>query len=74
MLGAFRAIYTGEKFSVHDAGVTSGIQEQHLGICQGCPLSHLLFAMATTVLLHDARGALGVCMGDAEELVHADDT
>ena len=49
-----RAIYSGRKFVVRDAGHTSEPRPQHFGIPQGCPLSLFLFSIVMTVLLFDA--------------------
>ena len=71
-----RAIYDSRSFVVADGGVTSGRHTQHNGISQGCPLSPFLFIMVMTVLLHDAKQAMGpqILQVPMSELVYADDT
>ena len=76
-----RAIYSGRKFVVRDAGHTSEPRPQHFGISQGCPLSPFLFSIVMTVLLFDASAKLEMevetrqpCVLPINELVYADDT
>ena len=74
MLAAIEAIYSNRRFSVREAGATSGARPQRAGICQGCPLSPFLFAMVMTVLISDARAAIGQRAAEVEQLIYADDT
>ena len=53
-----RAIYSGRKFVVRDAGHTSEPKPQHFGISHGCPLSPFLFSIVMTVFLFDAWARL----------------
>ena len=71
-----RAIYTDRTFEVRDAGSVSNAYPQNFGISQGCPLSPFLFAIVTTVLLHDAKREATPnldLMQQVHELVYADD-
>ena len=76
-----RAIYSGRRFVVRDAGHTSEPRPQHFGISQGCPLSLFLFSIVMTVLLFDASAKFAMeiktrqsCVLPVNELVYADDT
>ena len=76
-----RAIYSGRRFVVRDAGHTSEPRPQHFGISQGCPLSPFLFSIVMTVLLFDASAKFArevetrqPCVLPVNELVYADDT
>ena len=76
-----RAIYSGRRFVVRDAGHTSEPRPQHFGISQGCPLSPFLFSIVMTVLLFDASAKFAMavetrqpCVLPVNELVYADDT
>ena len=76
-----RAIYSGRRFVVRDAGHTSEPRPQHFGISQGCPLSPFLFSIVMTVLLFDASAKFAMevetrqpCVLLVNELVYADDT
>ena len=51
-------IYQNRTFLVQDAGARSRLHSQNAGVCQGCPVSPLLFVIVMTVLIHDARAEL----------------
>ena len=79
MVDMITAIYSDRRFYVRDFGTKSEWRRQHLGICQGCPLSPFLFIIVMTVLMNDAKHKLdqdprytGSCF--ESELVYADDT
>ena len=77
-----RAIYSGRRFVVRDAGHTSEPRPQHFGISQGCPLlSPFLFSIVMTALLFDASAQFAMevetrqpCVLPDNELVYANDT
>ena len=75
-----KAIYTGRRFVVNDAGQKSKWHKQAYGISQGCPLSPYLFVIVMSILMADAKADLeqkGVTLDDnclVNELVYADDT
>ena len=76
-----RAIYSGCRFVVRDAGHTSEPRPQDFGISQGCPLSPFLFLIVITVLLFDASAKFAMevetrqsCVLLVNKFVYADDT
>jgi len=74
------AIYEGRMFCVRECGHQSEEHMQGSGICQGCPLSPLLFAIVMTILLENARKLLSTrAQEDLEkhmlfDILYADDT
>ena len=76
-----RAIYSGRRFVVRDAGHTSEPRPRHFGISQGCPLSPFLFSIVMPVLLFDASAKFAMEVETRQpyvlpvnELVYADGT
>ena len=70
------SIYANRRFAVKDAGSTSELWDQAVGICQGCPLSPFLFSIVMTVLIYDAKGGTDRINTALliDELMYADDT
>ena len=73
-------LHKNRTFFVQDSGARSRLLQQHAGVCQGCPLSPLLFIISMTVLMHDDRAELrkrsgrqprNACLG---EFLYAGDT
>ena len=77
---AVAGIYQRRVFQVRDGDKVSAKKPQAFGICQGCPLSPMLFSIVMTIVLIDARRALNpgavdaIRTGDLSELLYADDT
>eukprot|EP00972_Heterocapsa_arctica_P029365 4322755-Heterocapsa_arctica.AAC.1 len=74
-------ICSDRKFIVLDASKTSETHGQHVGICQGCPLSSFLFVIIMTTLISYAKELLLHRQGGAldpslviHEMLHANDT
>uniref|UniRef100_A0A8C9WAJ3 Reverse transcriptase domain-containing protein n=1 Tax=Scleropages formosus TaxID=113540 RepID=A0A8C9WAJ3_SCLFO len=75
LLRAVRSLYDRSRSLVRIAGSKSDLFPVHVGLCQGCPLSPILFIIFVDRISRRSQGTEGVCFGGREisSLLFADD-
>jgi len=75
LIGALRPLYNRCMSLVPIAGSKSDVFPVWIGLCQGCPLSPILFIIFINVIFRCSQGVEGVRFGDliTRSLLFADD-